>query len=122
MDQEHLPPLGPSKPWLVKDFPVSVREEITRAAAGQGVTVGEWLVAHFQKHGVIGVEVNQVYQTTVNSDNPMGLPTLIALAANPELPRWLRAFAARQVGKLVGAEPPVPPKRRPRLVHQEKAE
>src|SRR3954451_12186020 len=69
MDDEHLPPLGPGKPWLVKDFPVSLREEITRAAAGQGVTVGQWLVAHFQKHGVNGVEITHVYPTPVNAGN-----------------------------------------------------
>jgi hypothetical protein len=72
---DELPPLGPVKAWLVKDFPVSLREDITRAAAGQGVTVGAWLVAHFQKHGVGGVEITRVYPTPVNLGNGPGTAT-----------------------------------------------
>jgi hypothetical protein len=71
MDNDHLPPLGPGKPWLVKDFPVSLREDITRAAAGQGATVGQWLVAHFQKFGIDGVEVNRVYPVALIPGNPV---------------------------------------------------
>jgi hypothetical protein len=74
MDNDHLPPLGPGKPWLVKDFPVSLREDITRAAAGQGATVGQWLVAHFQKFGIDGVEVNRVYPVAIIPGKPSPPP------------------------------------------------
>jgi hypothetical protein len=69
---EDLPPLGPTAAWLVKGFPVSLREDITRAAAGQGVTVGAWLIGHFQKFGVGGVEITKVYPPPVNSGNAPG--------------------------------------------------
>src|SRR3954465_11416473 len=68
---EALPPLRPVAAWLVKGFPISLREDITRAAAGQGVTVGAWLVAHFSKHGVAGVEITRFYQPAVNSGNTL---------------------------------------------------
>lgn len=56
MDDEpdHLPPMGELKPWNVKDFPSTLRQRITHAAATQGVTVAEWLAAYFQKHGIDG--------------------------------------------------------------------
>lgn len=78
-DQNLLPSLGPVKAWLVKDFPVSLREEVTRAATMQGTTVARWLIAHFQQHGIAGVEVTPVYQTSINTAKPADLPDLTEL-------------------------------------------
>lgn len=113
MDDEHLPPLGPEKAWLVKDFPVGLREEITRAAAGQGVTVGKWLVAHFQRFGIGGVEITAVKFTDVK--RRLNFDELVTLASRSNLPRWLQAPARRELGQLLGVEPPAPPRRTPRI-------
>lgn len=99
---EELPPLGPLKAWLVKEFPVSLREEITRAAAGKGVTVGEWLVAHFQRHGIDGVEISAAKLTEVNP--AIDVVRLAPLVAS--MPRWLRSALWRRVARELGVEPP----------------
>jgi hypothetical protein len=44
-------------PWTVKDFSVSLRQAITRAARDREVTVAEFLHAHFTRFGVDGVVV-----------------------------------------------------------------
>src|SRR5215469_4601009 len=46
--------------WAIKGFSVKLREEITKAARLQDCTVADWLHAHFQKHGVDGVQVDVV--------------------------------------------------------------
>jgi hypothetical protein len=44
-------------PWQIKDFSVAIRQEITRRARQQDVTVAEWLHGYFTRHGFDGMEV-----------------------------------------------------------------
>jgi hypothetical protein len=45
--------------WMIKDFSVTLRQAITKAARDQNVTVAEFLHSHFTKFGVDGVVVER---------------------------------------------------------------
>lgn len=47
-----------AKPWLVKDFPVSLREKINHAAYEAKTTVPVWLVNYFNTYGIDGEVIN----------------------------------------------------------------
>jgi hypothetical protein len=47
-------------PWQIKDFSVAMRQQITAAARRQDCTLAEWLHAHFQKHGIDGLQIEAV--------------------------------------------------------------
>ena len=90
-------------PWAIKDFPVRLREEITRAARLQDCTVAEWLTRYFQRHGIDGrfdvVKINSVQPT-------LQLAELLAVAACDGLTQWIRRGAGRQVADRLGIAPP----------------
>ena len=44
--------------WLVKDFPVSLREKINHAAYEAKTTVPVWLVNYFNTYGIDGEVIN----------------------------------------------------------------
>jgi hypothetical protein len=97
------------KPWLVKDFPVSLREKINNAAYEAKTTVPVWLVNYFNTYG-IGGEVINVKPTPAKPRGGTGqidLDRLIAMAALP-LPRWLMSRVNRLLGEALGVAPPPP--------------
>lgn len=86
------------KPWLVKDFPVSLREKINNAAYEAKTTVPVWLVNYFNTYG-IGGEVINVKPTPAKPRNG---------AAEGDLNPLLHAAAAvlaASGGKGLGAVP-----------------
>jgi hypothetical protein len=106
------------KPWLVANFPVDLRREITREAGKLKITVAEWLVAHFEQHGIAGVTFVSRDGTKLDSKliaKPVSTDSLVNIAASPSIQRWLRRHAARELAQRMGVEPPAikPPKRLP---------
>jgi hypothetical protein len=51
---ETLPPVGELKDWAVKQFPVAMRLAITAAAERRNMTVAQFLIRHFETHGIDG--------------------------------------------------------------------
>lgn len=54
VDTYTLAPLGEVKDWAVKQFPVAMRKAVTAAADRRGMTVAEFMVRHFEMHGIDG--------------------------------------------------------------------
>ena len=60
-------------PWQIKDFSVSLRQQITQAARRQGCTLAEWLHGYFQRHGIDGQQFAPVNLALVGPDRvPVG--------------------------------------------------
>ena len=64
--------------WSIKDFSVSLRQEIIRAARQQGCTVAEWLHGHFQRFGVGEARFAPVKLTPLNPGSPGDLAGAVA--------------------------------------------
>ena len=52
--------------WAIKDFSVSLRQQITQAARRHDCTVAEWVHGHFQRHGVDDQQFDPVKIGRVN--------------------------------------------------------
>lgn len=107
--------------WAIKDFSVTLRQQITSAARRQDCNVAEWLHAYFHRHGIEGQQFDLMKMTQSAPSAPLDL---MAIAGNPELPRWVRAAASRKIGEQLGVSPPVGPPEGPprRLKSPETAE
>lgn len=102
--------------WTIKSVPLGTRLKATTAARRANQPVWQWLT------WAVEVADSQQSRNTVgptewptvaraNSSNPEGQPRadldrLIALAALPHIPQWLRRRVHRLLGEIVGAEPP----------------
>lgn len=97
-------------PWQIKDFSVALRQAITQAARQQGVTVAEFLHAHFTRHGLGDVEVlsrQALPQQTGWQDDLYRLVQVVAML--PEC-RERKTLANSIARKLREAVPPLLPK------------
>jgi hypothetical protein len=59
-------------PWQIKDFSVSLRQQITQAARRQDCTLAEWLHGYFQRHGIDGQQFAPVNLAPVGPDQMNG--------------------------------------------------
>jgi hypothetical protein len=92
-------------PWMIKDFSVTLRQAITRAARAQGVTVAEFVHTHFARFGVDGVVV-EPRQTSPKQTTPdPAIEDLCRLAEaaarlaeyREKMPRGLASALARRL-------------------------
>lgn len=102
--------------WAIKGFSVRLREEITKAARLQDCTVADWLHAHFQKHGVDGIQVDVVKMTPVAPPPGVDVHRLVASTAllaehADKVPERLRG----SLWRVLREEVPPPKRRRIRV-------
>lgn len=108
--------------WAIKDFSVTLRQEITRAARLQDCTVAEWLHGYFQKHGIDGqqfdrVNLNQVQPNTAQVDALCRLVEAAARLAETadHMPKMLRSSLSRALREAANRHTPPTDPRQPRL-------
>jgi hypothetical protein len=104
--------LDQGRPWMVANFPVGLRKQVTDAAKTLDVPVAQFLVAHFEHFGLNGVSVSVAkpgdkLDASLRSAPRIGNADLIAIASCPTIQKWLRAHAARELAERMGVSPPV---------------
>lgn len=109
--------------WAIKDFSVTLRQEITRAARLSDCTVAEWLHGYFQKHGLDGqldpVNLNPVKPNTAPVDDLCRLTEAAARLAetSDRMPRMLRSSLSRALREAANRHAPTTPRQPPRLAY-----
>jgi hypothetical protein len=118
------------KPWNVKDFPTSLRTQITDAASRQGLTVAVWLTHHFETHGIDGVEIPAIPSKDPPANRDLdaldrAIDRACRLAQHVEqMPKQVASLAFGLVkDELRALKPPRSPRERlPQLTHEKPAD
>ena len=108
--------------WAIKDFSVTLRQQITQAARRQDCTVAEWLHGYFQRHGIDGQQFAPVNLTPVEPVPAAPVDDLCRLTesaarlaeTSDRVPKGLRASLSRGLRettreRLPPAKPRPPP-------------
>lgn len=106
-------------PFSIREFSVELRKEIVAEAEANKQSVGDFLEAVCVAARQAGWLRAAGQTKTLALSNRMTDGQLIEIAGNPDIPRWLRAAASRQLGALLGVAPPPPPVRRKALAAPE---
>jgi hypothetical protein len=109
--------------WAIKDFSVTLRQQITQAARRQGCTVAEWLHGYFQRHGIDGQQFAPVNLTQVERLPAAPVDDLCRLAeaaarvaeTADRMPKGLRASLSRGLREATRERVPPPRPRQPAL-------
>lgn len=112
MDDDTLSLGTETAPWMIKEFSVALRQQITQAARRQGCTVADWLHGHFQKHGPDGQQFTPVKLASVNPaaapaqgrpDSAQSVSTLVEaacrLAATKGVAKGVRTVANQTLAR-----------------------